>query len=374
MATSMQENIERNFIKGVLILLVIADHNDFMRALFKSEFKPLTLHVFGFFFLAMHSDRSMRGSIRRFFTDRLVRYGVPFLLFYAGYAFMYHMLGMRHGVGTLPELATDIAAGALIGSFALVKQGAGAAFLWFLPTLFGFVLTSHLFAQLKPPYRAPAFCVACIAHLFIGALPPVASVYSPLGLMVAIYMLPIALLCSRAEQYGATRATPFSVSMLLGFASAVTYAYLVAAGATIEIGTLEVPVLHHNWEVLIAHDVSVLTGFLFLLSLARQPLAGTGFLCDVGQHSLLIYLMHPAVFFIVRILTESVMPSLVPAGDRSPAIIAFALCSIMLTAYLSLCAARIVSRIPVLRQLATPRNADDWLSGAEKLFRRSKFS
>lgn len=363
----------RDLIKGILILLVIADHNDFIRTLFKSEFKPLTLHVLGFFFLAAHY--TMQGGMQRAsLADKAVRYGVPFLLFYAAYSLMYHVLGMAAGGAALTDLAVDVVAGAAIGSFVLVKQGAGTAFLWFLPAFFGFVLLAGQFSKTVGNARVAMLVALWIVHVTIGMLPAAMTTAMPFGLTTALYILPLAILCGRLEKLLVHVSNAAFAVVVTGCLSVLSYAYLVRSGTNIEIGALEVPAFPRHWDILLAHDVSVVSGFLFLCLLASRDRLAPQFMYDLGKHSLLVYLIHPAIFFIVRTLITRVLPDFPSMGGSWVTNAGLSLASIFLTACVSLGIARVILHFPALTRCMTPRGVDDWLQGAAGLFRRLKVS
>lgn len=363
---------DRNFIKGILILFVIADHNDFIRALFPREFRPLTLHVLAFFFLAFPSYME-RVPDRAFYADRVVRYGVPFLFFYSGYALLNLLLNARHGLPVFQEAGLNLIAGALIGSFDLVKKGTGAGFLWFLPSFLGFVVLVSATSRLSGIHRTLAIGFAFLAHFFTGALPSSIKTYVPLGLPVGLYILPLAYSCFWIEKSTTAKTLIASrpAGLLLGTISLSAYAFLVSTGENIEIGTLEVPILHANWTLTAAQDLSVLTGFFFLLYIARYAGKFMGPVKAAGRYSLLIYLIHPAVFFLVRQAISVIVPAFIHANEPSTITGAVALFSVGLTAYLSFLIARGVSTTPVLAKLITPKDRRDWQLGVSMLVGRT---
>ena len=61
--------------KGLLIIIVVMDHNDLMRALAPDLFKPLTFHVLGI--LALSFILPLKAASLQFFRDRLIRYFSP---------------------------------------------------------------------------------------------------------------------------------------------------------------------------------------------------------------------------------------------------------------------------------------------------------
>lgn len=67
-------NSER--IKGILIVVVAADHNDWFRQLAPNLFEPLTFHVLGFFLLAF-TFGTKEWSLS-YISNRIARYMIPY--------------------------------------------------------------------------------------------------------------------------------------------------------------------------------------------------------------------------------------------------------------------------------------------------------
>jgi len=139
----LSEN-SKNWIKGLLIIFVVADHNDYYRIVANEFFRPLTFHVVGFFLLNFYGSFLSARNFKSFCLDRAVRYLWPFFIFYTIYA-----LGARFIKGNVEISVYSYFSGLLFGSFDLVKAGCGGAFMWFLPALFGFSLLFKLLGQIK---------------------------------------------------------------------------------------------------------------------------------------------------------------------------------------------------------------------------------
>lgn len=293
--TKLETQVWRNAdrIKGALIVIVAADHNDWFRLLVPSLFEPLTFHVLGFFLLAF-SFGAKTWSFR-FLADRVARYLVPYwwALTAASLAFFLIFRGNASPNDSLVAWALA----AIIGNAPFVKAASGLLMLWFLPSLFGLACLLALFNSLHSSrMRYLAAGLAIVAHLTIPILPRLSMLWLPFGLAIAmnIFVLGLVwqrLLNCRLPKFWGPIVTVFFVT---------SYGALVLRQAHLEIATLELVGINAPW-ILILQDVSGMAGVLTVLWLVGLPFR-LQWLEAIGKNSLLVYLLHPVAYVVLEIL------------------------------------------------------------------------
>lgn len=340
---------QQNWIKGILILLVIADHNNYFRLISEDVFRPFTVHVTGFFVLAFSGAFNSKTSLKQFAFERLVRYGWPFIIFYSFYA-----LGSKlTGASSITPLSYSI--GLLIGSFELVKQGCGGAFMWFLPALLGFSLVVKVLASAS--YRSLGFIllVSFLFHVFIAYLPGIFKTYFPLGLGIAIYLIPIvvAFYFLQNIRYFQTLSASASGILFFGGTALLSYIVLVNGRINIEVGALSAPPLE-RYGLIAANFITNLCALIFIWALALKAADKRGInsaLSSVGAHSLSIYLLHPFFFVIAYALISKLGTRIGPDNVWFVGLGAYTV-----TLVLAWFASKALSRVPRWSSLLFPKD------------------
>ncbi len=285
--------------KGLLILAVVAGHNDMlMRAVGHGARQFLyNWHVYAFFLLTFAVPFHVRRA--GFMPDRLVRYGVPYLLF----ALLSGLLVGLHSGGLLEapvRYLSQMGLGILLGSADALDQGVGARLYWFLPALLGLSLLRWGGFQMGRAGAAGLLLLGLLGFLFAGQLPAHVVAWTPLGLPIAAYLLLPGLLfgvlvretgrCSGSMRWGIVLA---SWAVFLG-ASVVT----AASGSRLILASLQVHDLNTPGPLLL-HALLAIAASMAVLS-AAALLPGMKWLRAMGRHSLLIYLTHQFVYFALR--------------------------------------------------------------------------
>jgi hypothetical protein len=269
--------------------MVIADHSDFFRSINPGFFRPLTFHVVGFFFLNFYGTYFSKDDFQSFSTKRLVRYLWPFFIFYSGYAFI--------SLFFLKNTHVDINSyilGGLIGSFDKVKQGCGGAFMWFLPTLLGFTLLVRITSFLHIKFAVALMLFAFVFHLYTGNLPSYFSVWQPLGIGVAVYLIPLLAVfiftqTSNFFRYFFESWWGIFVNLIV---AVLCHFSLVRSGINIETGALDVPT-YHSWYYILINFISNISALIFLWAISKRIHSSRNAIASIGKYSLAIYLIHP---------------------------------------------------------------------------------
>ena len=334
-------------VKGIFMLLVVADHNDWFRQLAPHLFAPLTFHVLGFFFLTFSfGSKAWSG---RFVADRVARYLVPFWWALAGASLVF---GVLYRGGSSPfERVSYFLQAALMGNANDVKASSGLLMLWFLPCLFGLTCLLAFYDSLASLVaRRVALFLAVSAHVlspfFVGAW----MLRIPFGLAVAADMFVLGLILRQLLKQRWHRY--WSVIALVGLIA--SYGALVYLRTHIEIGTLEITELRNSW-LLLLHDVSVLSAMLVVIA-AAEYISVMHWLEGVGKNSLLVYLMHPIVYLMLsKIWVSPVQPGLTNVMLGLHACVTTVI-AISMAYGLSL----VVSGSPTLSAWITPKSWHQW--------------
>ena len=341
-------------MRGVLILLVILDHNDLIRDVrsVNAWFLPMTFHVAGFLLLPFLVDR--RPLTWKSAGDHAIRYLVPFLFALVLYSTAYFVL-ILHGRLPLHEISA-FAVAFLIASPRAVQAATGFIVLWFLPALCTLVLLIGIHKKLYPPLKQPFLGATIVVHLLVGSFPGIVKDVTPQGLLIALSIFPLGVLTRKILPYVLKENR--LIWAAVGIA-AVGAGWLLERGSEVEVATLVLPTVDRPFWVL-ATDASDI-GFFVALAICSpflNRLPGIGVL---GRYSLVVYLIHPLLYkpiFAALALIERHGPGADPA---SLLYWAFALLSVVLVASLSLAIAATIQAVPTSRRLLTPRNLDDWL-------------
>lgn len=273
-----------NRLKGLLILVVVLDHNDWFRQLAPQVFGPLTFHVLGFFLLAFSfSEKSLTLD---FIASRMARYLVPFWWALA-LTSMATSLILKSDISVLMAIENFLVA-AVVGSASLTKTSAGLYMLWFLPCLFGLTcLLAGADSWTRQQGPTTVYSLAFAAHLALPYVKGVWMSWIPFGLLIAAYVFFLGLVWRQCLGF---RWTAFVGPLALA-CFMVGYGFLVVNKVHIELGTLELSALQNpgTWAL---HLLSVFSALLVLVWLADcfKPL---GWIERIGEQSMLVYLIHP---------------------------------------------------------------------------------
>jgi len=335
-------------VKGVLIFLVVLDHNDFVRALAPAFFSSLNYHVLGFIFLPFIKGR--RGGGLTFGLNMLVRYFVPFATFYTISTVAFFIL-YRSGEGLLLDYFT----GMFVASAATLKTSSGFMMFWFLPVLFSTVIVLSYYDQLKGVKKTLVLYLFIVAHLFIGTVPAWIKDYTPMGLHIVSYVFVLGVLV-RWINKGIFRRNIVVVRcasiMIFGICCAVSMYY----NTHTEIGDLSVDSII-TIGPLILHDVLGISGF-FIIYLFSGFAAKIPLIALIGQYSMIVYLVHPLVFKVFLLISTGL--------DSNYAAWPFAYLlgatlSVFITIIVSLGIAHVINRLDWLHDFVTPKGYREWL-------------
>lgn len=330
-----------NTLKGIFVILVIMDHNEFSRSLFPRFLDGFGFHVLGFMMIPFLRPAQPLG---RGFLQYLFRLYFPFFVIATVMALV---------VAALTPVPPAVQAGRWLlslysGNSSILKETTRMALLWFLPSFVAMVAIRTALDNSGAGAKAAGIALLCLAHPFIGAVADRIEHFLPLGLLPAIYVIPLAYLGVLAQRR-------VFEPMTRGIALAVTLAlYLLAKYAQMHMGLRNeigfAAVSDYTDPVgLLLNDLEAVTGVLMLFQVSRFPLGR--FLETCGRYSLQLYLFHA----FLALLVYRMLLKLAPGWGPLPL---FAV-SMAATVVLSVMVGRFVAEHRLLKRLLFPRNTGE---------------
>ncbi len=342
-------------VRGVLIFVVMLDHNDIIRNVRSVQdwFLPMTFHVAGFLmlpFLAPSRALSWRASV-----DRPIRYLVPFLFALLGYSAAFQLIVRKQWPSI--DRAIDFVHAFVFADPWSLQVSTGFVMLWFLPTLFSVVLLVSLYDSVSARSRIALLAVTTAVHLFVGAASLSQKMSVPQGLLIALYVFPLGIAMQHVMPWLSARRR----HVLIGIAAAgvLLACWSFELGTEVEVATLVLPTWRQPLWI-IATDLSDLSG-LVLLVISAPVLARIPGVLLLGKYSLLVYLFHPILYkpllaLMLPFCDSSLLAS--PSGEVLYWLGAAA--SVGCVAGLSLGCATICHSSRLFREMVTPRGVGDW--------------
>ena len=329
-----------NVVKGILVLLVVIDHNDFSRSVFPGFLYGLSFHVVGFMTLPFLRPAPAPD---RAFGQYLFRLYFPFVVLASALALAVALL-----VPVSPLLQVERWALMLYsGNSAIIKQVTHMAMLWFLPSFVALVALRTGLEHIGRIGKILAIAALCAIHPLIGVAPDRIENFLPLGLLPALYMVPLALVAAWGHARLLRLPRFAGLALTLAVYTLVKLAQM-SAHLYYEVGFAIVADYTQPFALLV-NDLESITGVWMVFQLGRFSL---GSLVETaGKYSLQVYLFHAFVAALIFKLLVSI------AGG-TPALVLFCV-SFALTAVLATLLARFLAEQGTIRRLLFPRTTGE---------------
>lgn len=338
-----------NVLKGLLIGLVVIDHNDFARQVIPAFLLGMGFHVAGFMTIPFLKPPPRLGTQE--FADYAFRLYYPFLALSCALWVVVTLTGEA----PLGERVAGLAHVLYSGNAELLKRTVNMGLLWFLPSFLSLVFLRSLLASCAPGVRHAALAMLFAIHPFVGTFAKELQDLLPMGLIPALYIFPLALagatlhrrIFDRLPRYGAVL---LSVSVF----AAVKLAQM-GLGLDNEMGFATVADFTRPLALLI-HDLEAVSGTLMLFQLARLDIRGLPEM--LGKYSMQIYLFH--AFLALAIHRAALW--LMPHADPAPLFIG----SVLATLLATLAVAMLVMRFGALKRVIFPRDVAELVGGSAR--------
>lgn len=284
--SKLDESYIIDILKGLLILWVLVDHNDYIRSIVPNFIRLLNFHVIGFLVIPfLFNNKSISfDRVKVYFA----RYYLPFIYFFVFAALSNYFL-KSHYTFNVHELSIAL----LTGSMTNIDKSINLSMLWFLPTLFSTVCLVLLYNRITRSLPLFFFIlVMLLGHICIGG--GGFSQNIPFGLGVSLYVFILGFLVKKIIVF-----FKYYNVYLMFFCAFIIYLvtlnYGIENGLKTEVGACDVPTFR-DFIDLIVIDALGLSGFLSMYYVAR--LIKSGFLKYLGKNSLKIYMVHPYFYFV----------------------------------------------------------------------------
>lgn len=335
--------MNQNVLKGIFIVLVIIDHNDFARGVIAPFLKGMGFHVMGFLMIPFLRPAP---AWNREFAHYLFRLYYPYFVMVTALSIFVAFLTPVTPAEQVGRWVHSLYS----GHSGILKETTHMALLWFLPSFFSLVLLRTWIEHVGGKFKFLAIGVLWVAHPLIGPIAMATRDYLPLGLLPAIYVLPLAYLGIALHRIllqplGAVSAIGLS-AMLFFLIKAIQINF----GFDNEIGFVAVADYRDPFELLI-NDAEAITGVLMVFQISRlrwERLQLGRVLEMIGKYSLQMYLFHAFVALLVYKLT------MLAIGETT-LLVLFGL-SLLTTILLTLPLARFAAKQPLIRRSLFPRS------------------
>lgn len=330
-----------NIVKGLLILLVIVDHNDFARSVIPGFLLGFSFHVLGFLTLPFLRPAP---AVDRHLFQYLFRLFHPFFVITTVLVVIVFLI-----TPVSPQKQFSLWMLSLYsGNFNLLKESTHMSMLWYLPSFVALVVLRALIEQSSTVSKRLVLGLLIALHPFIGLLPVEIQDYLPLGLLPVLYAIPLCYLAAWLHTRLFERHSRLP-SLVASIVLLCIVKYLqIRAGLHNELGAAEVADYTQPYALLI-NDLEAVFGVCMILQLGHLPL---GKLFETaGKYSLQIYCFH--AFFAAAIYkTASIYLGKLPVSLLFSA-------SVALTFLTTLYVSDFLMKFPAFRRAMFPRDTNE---------------
>ncbi len=286
--------------KGLLITLVVLGHaSNFSDPIdFFFNFVKY-FHVACFLILPFIYD--LRPFNLQYVYDRAGRYLIPFFLFGILYTAMY-VVAVRP-FDSVTDFIQAFVSLIVFANAAAIDQVTGLVALWFLPTYFITVCGIGLFFGICRFFVWPLVLVGIAAHIISASLPSDTHTLIPYGMGIFLHLFLLGvllrLLFDKVRQVNLAR---YSFLFLFAFIACLAVSFLYDTRVKLPFMKM------YGWDqpwFLLLHSTIILSFTAFLLS--TPYVKKIPFMTWLGKYSLIIYMTHLPMLFVLDILRKHVV-------------------------------------------------------------------
>jgi len=283
-----------NVVKGLLIFLVVLDHNDFLSAEIPFYLRPLGFHVLSFLAIPFVLERDSTTSM----LDKSFRYFWPFALFLTISTLLYQVILI--GNTDLLTIVRVWGVALITGSGANVKAASGLYLLWFLPCIISLLLIKS-WLKISQDVKPITIIISVFVAVGILFVPENFRANTPMQLPLAMFLLSQCLIISWAYRVVLASKMYKVLTILIMVIGVGLYLYCVKKGIRIEYARFLLPSSSINLIIAVLANL-LLSISLFLICTANftENIITRGFKA-IGKYSLSIYLIHNFIYVALRI-------------------------------------------------------------------------
>jgi fucose 4-O-acetylase-like acetyltransferase len=331
--------MNQNVVEGFLIILVMFDHNEYAHQLFPIALQGFAFHVLGF--LALPFLRPPEAASKTYFQKILFRYYYPFFLITCAMGILTMVMTGNLSWSGFENLSLALYS----GNDAILKTVTQMALLWFLPSFLSVLLIRTFLGNHSGFLQRLTLVFIVIAHFFIADVAIQIRNYLPLGLLPAIYAIPLCYIAVFFNKTICRLLAPIPAAIISVCVFLVVKYFQMRLGLSQELGFAEVSDYADPLGLLV-NDLEAVSGVLMLFQIARLKLPA--FLKKCGDNSLQVYLIHPFIALLVFKSLEKLAP------QANPMMLLFI--SLLPTIWLSVISAKIIMRKKLSRRFLFPKD------------------
>jgi len=335
-----------DFIKGIAIVLIVLGH-DTQINLAGGWLQPAIYRFHVHIFLLLPFVFPMKDKRVGYLLDRAVRYFAPHLALMLFASVLYSFMTGR----SLSTFLIDLILALVIGSEDFIKLATGFSLYWFMPCLVSMTLL-----RLLNQFQSRVVILVCaVALLFAGLIPREYLVYSPQGIIRAMYLYLMGVAIGWLTTH---RPSPACFAGALGGFACTGYV-LYSHDTLVNISEVYVPTVLDGPDFLlsISHPIfafmTLFWGAPYLNKTLPFMHAGASW---IGRQSLIIYLFHSlvlqAIFLVLAKFLGIISPEDTNALVKGVVLVGAVLLPVPI--------GWAIKRLPRLDSLVFPRTRAGW--------------
>lgn len=277
-----------NLLKGILIVFVIFDHNEYARSVVPAFLKGMSFHVIAFLTIPfLRKSMPLRSPD---FAAYLFRLYYPFFLLTLALGTFVAITSEK----PFQEHAKVVLFALYNGQAQTLDAATSMGLLWFLPSLISITVVRAVIEQGTLLFARSAIASLAVLHFYIGLIGLQYQHYFPMGLLPALYVLPLAYLGVTLQRRAFDQLKVGTALLATGICYAAAKAVQMHLNLSYEVGFMLIGDATKPLA-LIVNDAEGVFGTLFLFQVARTAQRWFALFESSGRYSMQVYLGHAFV-------------------------------------------------------------------------------